>query len=970
MQPDMNKKPFYIGQYIKIGILLICIFGAILAGALGGSVVAVVKEAPEIDLSKIGEALTENSTIVDAEGSLLEKIETAEYREVVSIETIPQFVKDAFVAVEDERFYEHMGVDIMGIGKSVLDNISAGDFVRGGSTITQQLARDLYLNDEKTLDRKIKEAYIAMKMNDSLSKDEVLEIYLNRVFLGQNAYGVQAAADTYFSKNLEDLTIAEAAALAAIPKAPTDFALYKAMRPEDVGEERVLGEIVLSGEKYFAAYNPGFEERQQYVLSKMLELGMIDEAQYQGALTEDIAAAINPPERRMADLSSYFTSLVKAQVVDKLMSKFNLTRDEALDKLYNGGLKITATIDLKMQRQLEDLYEDFTNLPLGDESEYGPKLLSWELSEAGNIENAGGTVLYFDKLNLLDQSDRVVFYTDEYEYQEDGLHLKSHKVRYTETGMMIKPFYTITDSRDLRTHAPISISIPEEHLAKASDGGVLIANAFLEEHPDFIQTDGETIAIDNSFYMVDDMGILQPQASTVVMDHNTGHIKAIIGGRGQTGYSILNRAYSSLRQPGSTMKPISVYAPALDNKYTLASIIDDLPHYNDKQELWPINWYGEYRGLTTIRESIEVSANVNAVKMLEKIGLEKSKEYLKKFGLINGTHPELDNFISKQEDPFQNDENTAAMALGGMTYGLTNVELTAAYAAIANRGTYIEPLSFSKVEDRRGNVVLENEPETNEVISEGAAYLVTDALHSTTQQGIASNAQVEGYDIAGKTGTSGTVTENQDSWFVGFSPYYTVGVWIGADDPQLKLNEVSLYATNLWNQVNTAILEGYSPKTFDKYGDIVEVEICTESGLLPTDACRADHRGAVRTELFIKGTEPKKECSVHVWKTVDTHDGLLITERTPKNFMSTRSFITRAEEYDPTENGGILPTDWYAMAPTSYSPVYYPTEEELAEQRKKDEEDRKKREQEEEDKKKQEQENPDSETEEPSSTSE
>lgn len=956
MKPGLKR----VLKYTKILALLLLIVIAVFAGSIGGSVIAVIKETPPIDLSKISEALSENSTILDSNGDLLEQIETMEYREVKSINDIPKHVRDAFVAVEDERFYNHMGVDLVGIVKSVMDNISAGGIVRGGSTITQQLARDLYLNDEKSLDRKIKEAYIAMKMNKALDKNEVLEIYLNRVFLGQNAYGVQAAANTYFSKDLSELTIAEAAALASIPKAPTDYALYYTVPPEDAGDQKVLSEINLSGEKYFAVYNPYFEDRQKYVLFKMHELNMISDEEYQAALQEDIASALNPPERRMADLSSYFTSLVKSQVTDKLMKKYNLTREEAQDKLYHGGLQITASIDLEMQRKLEEVYANFTANILNSENsdESGVNFLDWKLNETGDITNANDDIIYFNKSNVLDDNDNIKIPSGEYEFVDGNLHISQTSLRHTEGNIILQPFYSKTEDGDLKTHSRSSISIDSEMLTLSSDNRIVINSAYLAEHPDFYTEADGMIILNKSYYTIDTVGTLQPQSSTVVIDHNTGLIKAIIGGRGQSGSSILNRAYTSVRQPGSTMKPLAVYAPALDNDYTLASIIDDLPHYNDRHEIWPVNWYGNYKGLMTVRESIEVSANVNAVKTLEKIGIPKSKEYLTKFGLINGLNPDADNFISKDEDPYTNDENTAAMALGGMTYGVTNVDLTAAYAAIANKGTYLEPLSFSKVTDRRGNVVLENESESREVLSEGVAYLLTDALHSTTQQGIAQNAQVEGFDIAGKTGTSGTATENQDSWFVGYTPYYTVGVWMGSDDPQLKLKEVSIYSTKLWSVINKSILEGKESKPFSKPSNIVEVEVCTKSGMLPTDACRADHRDVVKKEIFVKGTEPKKECNVHVWRTVDKNDGLLITEKTPDSEKSIRSYITRLIKYNPADNDGIVPEDWAMMPPTSYSPIVYKTPEEIeAEKKAKEEEEKKKKE--EEDKKKNEQENPD-----------
>lgn len=942
----MNTKPNVIIKYLKVFFLSLLILFTIIGGMLGGAVVEVIKSTPDFDLSKISDALSENSTIVDSNGNLLEKIETVEYRELIGINDMPQFVKDAFLSVEDERFYEHGGVDPIGIAKSLIDNVIAGGFVRGGSTITQQLAKDLYLTNEKSLERKIKEAYIATKMNAALSKDEILEIYLNRVFLGQNAYGVQAASKTYFSKDIKDLTIAEAASLAAIPKAPTNYSLFYTVIPDENTEGKVLGETVIAGQKYFVVYNPNFEDRAKYVLSKMLELGKISQEEYDTAIQEDISLAIKVPERDTNQISDYFASLVKEQVVEKLIEKYNISRQEAKDKLYNGGLVITASVDTNMQKKLENIYSDFSKIVLSGDGDGSANFLNLSKNDDNDIVDHDGKVIYFRKSNVFNENNDLVFYPGQFEFTDQGLTLKSERITINENGIIVKPFYTVTEENDIKTHSPTILSIKPEYITKTSEGKILISNDFLLANPEFESHSEDALVINKKFYSIDDDGVIQPQSSTVVLDHSNGEIKAIIGGRGQSGRNILNRAYSSVRQPGSTMKPIAVYGPALDNGKTLATIIDDVPHYNESHVLWPVNWYGEYRGLTTIRESIETSANVNAVKMLEEITIPTSKKYLTKLGIINEKNPELDNFVSREENPSKNDENTAAMALGGMTYGVTNLDLTSAYSTIANKGIRMEPLSFTKVTDSKGNVILENSANKTEVFKPSVAFLLADALHTTTNRGVAANAKVEGYQVAGKTGTSGTATENQDSWFMGFTSYYTVGVWMGADDPQLKLKEVSMYSTRLWGIINKAILEGLAPKDFEIPKDVIKIPVCTKSGLLPTEACYADPRGCVREEYFIKGTEPTKECNVHVFRTVDSTNGLLAPENTPDHAKSVRSFITRPIPYDPAKNDNIYPTDWQYMAPTKYSDVKHKSQEELdkeKEEKKKKEEEEKKR---------------------------
>lgn len=927
----MKKRKNPILDGIIIFLLIIFIIGAIFAGALGGSIIDIMSQSPQIDLSNIGDAMTENSVILASDGEVLEQIETTQYREIIAIEEVPQHVKNAFVAVEDERFYNHIGADPIGIVRSTLDNISAGQIVRGGSTITQQLARDLFLDDDRTYERKIKEIYIALKIEESLSKDEILELYLNRIFLGQNAYGIGAASETYFSKDVTELSLAEAAALASIPQAPTQYSLFNTLRPEQVTEdETVVGEILISGENYICVYNPTYENRQAYVLDKMLELGFISQDDYESANSQDMVGSINPPERHNTDISSYFSTLVKNQVVKALMDKFNLNEDEAYHHLNNGGLNIYSTIDMDMQMDIEALYSDFTNLALnGGETKDG-NFLSLTLNEKGDILSNDESVIYFRKDNLFTDNFQLFFNIDQYSFNENGLLLYKDGVRYSESGLVVQAFYSLDDNGDLRTHSPTNINI-EAGNVQETEIGILISQEYLNEHSDLFTQEDSILYLNPVSYNVDKVGVIQPQSSTVVIDHTSGEIKAVVGGRGEDNSSMRNRAYSLVRQPGSTMKPLAVYGPMLANGSNLATPIDDIPHYNDKEQLWPINWYSEYRGITTIRKALETSSNVAAVKGLESIGLEKSKEYLEKFHLINKENPEDDSFITAKEDSSLNDENTASMALGGMVYGFTNVDMTAAYAAIANKGTYIEPKSFTKITDNNGNLILENDVETTEVFDESTAFLLQDAMYSTTLQGIATNAQLDNFPVAGKTGTSGTVDENQDSWFIGFTPYYTIGFWMGADDTRIKLSEVAENSTSMWSEIGNTIHRGLEKKDFIVPSSIVKREVCNQSGKIPTDACRADHRGTIIEEYFARNNTPKNDCDVHEWAEIDSNNGLLASESTPIWARITKSFIKRVPAYLPEENQGILPTDWDMTMPTEYSTHHYEPEPEETE---------------------------------------
>ena len=260
-----NRKGLRIFFTILIMIIVIA------AGTASGIVIGIAKDAPKIDPTNISSLLNQTSFILDENGKVIEKIQTEEYRTIVSLSKIPLHLQDAFIAIEDERFKSHIGVDPRGIASSFMDNIKAGHTVRGASTITQQLARNLYLSNEKKLDRKIKEAYLALQIEKALTKNQILEGYLNRIYLGQGAYGVQEAAQTYFSKNVEELTIAESAALAGIVKGPSKYALYETLRPENFDAEKhiEIGQVNILSEKYIAIYNEEPIKRQKLVLAKM-----------------------------------------------------------------------------------------------------------------------------------------------------------------------------------------------------------------------------------------------------------------------------------------------------------------------------------------------------------------------------------------------------------------------------------------------------------------------------------------------------------------------------------------------------------------------------------------------------------------------------------------------------------------------------------------------------------------------------
>ncbi|MBC7087175.1 MAG: PBP1A family penicillin-binding protein [Tissierellales bacterium] len=893
---------------LKIILLSLLFVGILTTGVVGMGVVGIISEVPEIDPTTIVSSLNQTSTIYDLEGNLVEKIQAEELRTVVSITKMPKHLIDAFVAIEDERFFEHPGVDIRGIGAALIDNITKGS-LRGGSTITQQLVKNVYLNNDISITRKIKEAYLALQVEKVLSKDQILEAYLNRNYFGQNAYGVQEASRTYFSKDVEELTLAEAAMIAGIVKSTANYQPYYRVKPEDFDPEKhfEVGEIEVLGEKYICVFNEESVKRQRIVLNKMLELGKISQTEYEEALNQDMKSSLKPEQKKLNDISSYFTDMVKKDVIDKLIEDKGFTFEQAQDLLYTGGLSIYSTIDLNMQRQLENIYDNFVEILFGDTQNYkNPVLIDWSSNRSGDIIDSNDNIIFYKKSNLMDDDNNLILKSGEYSFENGNLIIDSKKVTPYAKHFDIADFYTIDEKKNLVTHTVGSVMLDED-IYKVENGKIIIDKSYLDSKSDFYQIIDDNLILNNKYYYVQKEGIVQPQSATITIDYKTGHIKAVVGGRDVKGSRILNRATDSKRQPGSAIKPLSVYWPALNSSYTAASVIDDIPFYNSSGEIWPKNWYSGYRGLHTLRKSVEQSVNVNAVKVLQDIGINTSLEFLDKLN-IN------DSIVRAKDNPNINDENLAALGLGGMSNGLTPLELTAGYGAIANKGVYVEPISFTKVLDKNGNILIDNVPEETRITSEQVAFIMGDILRTTVSNGLASRAKMPNMVVAGKTGT----TQNQaDIWFVGYTPYYVTGTWIGNDTPKITLSKGSSTVATLWKHINTVIHEGLESKmSYPVPEGIVTQTICTQSGLLPSEHCHKDPRGTIRDEYFVRGTEPTSICETHIELTIDTTNGKIANEFCPEENLATRVFIRRNPPYNPADNNGIVPLDFDYEAPT------------------------------------------------------
>ncbi|TCO70197.1 penicillin-binding protein 1A [Marinisporobacter balticus] len=894
---------------IKILILIILLTTFIVGGVLFGWVFAMIKSTDPVDFSKMYTLLDENSFIYDSEGKIIEKVESEGLRTIVKYNQIPENLKNAFIAIEDQDFMTHNGINPKRIVKALWEDLKAGSAVQGASTINQQLVKNLYLSNEKTIERKVKEAYYAIQMNQKLTKNEILEAYLNTVYMGSGANGVQGAAYTYFSKDVSELDLAECALLAGIVKNPSKYSPLKTLKKEDVDPNKHFI-IDDSDEIYTIVFDERYKPRQQLVLKIMKNENKITDEKYNQALNEDLKTHLKPGKKQIYGISSFFSDKVKSDVLEALMQQLDQTEEEASNMLYNKGLRIYSTIDLNIQKTLEAAYEDSKNFPS----------IKARKDSAGNIlAKKNNTVLLYKYTNLINTSEQLVIPKVDYQYDQEGnlILFKGKRLNFTplyEDGIMkaiqlsVNDAYKQNEQKEILMFKGRSVKIPSEYKRYDDNKNVVVSKEFFTAKPQFFSKDANNnLLIAKEDYSISSKGVVQPQSAMVIMDQHTGDIKALVGGREVSGQKLYNRAIAP-RQPGSSIKPLAVYTPALDNGWTEGSIVDDVPHYDNKGRSWPRNWDRKFRGLSTLREGLQWSMNVMSVKIAEQIGVQTSIDYLKKMGIT-----------TIKESGAYSDMNLSAMALGGMTQGISPLEMAGAYGALANEGVYIKPKSFIKVTDRDGNVILENESYKNLVVSPEVAFIVTDMMKTVVSSGTAHRAKLSNPNIpvAGKTGTT---SDNYDAWFVGYTPYYVGAVWIG-NDLQIELDgKAGTKKLELWKKVMEEIHKDLPTKNFIKPKNVISVQIDTESGKLPTDLSRRDPRGTIASRYFVKGTEPKTYDDVHIELEVDTSTNKLATPYCPPTLIEKRVFTKRPVPYVPANNGGIVPGDYIYEAPTEYCP--------------------------------------------------
>jgi len=696
-----------------------------------------------------------------------------ERRIVIPLSHMPDMLKNAFIAAEDDRFYQHKGINLLSILRAFLKNIEAGSIVQGGSTITQQVTKSFFLSPEKSYQRKIREVILAYRIDKTFSKEEILFLYLNQIYLGHGAYGVKAAAENYFDKDVQELTLAECAILAGLPRAPTRYSPFK--------------------------YPERARNRQVYVLNRMVAEGYITNMQAAEALSEPL----NIKTRRNWYLEKvpYYTEYVR-QYVEKKYGR---------DLLYNGGLQVYTSVNIDMQKTAVQ------------EIEKGLRDLDKRQGYRGSLTNLA-------KEEIETFSDQI-----KEKIKEEPL----------EKNQIVQA--VVTDIRESNNETIVRIGddtgiIPLKRMdwARKPDPGVAY-------HENSVKKPGDVLRIGDVIYVktiekqaennIWELALEQEpkvQSALLCLEAETGHVKAMVGGR-DFEQSQFNRAIQSRRQPGSAFKPI-VYAAALDKGYTPASVIlDTAVVYEDRRQnfVWkPKNYSQKFYGPTLFRDALAHSRNLVTIKILKDIGVGYTIDYAKRLGITS---------------PLQRD---LSLALGSS--GVSLLELVNAYAVFSNMGYRVKPVFITRIVDRHGNILEETEVEKEKVIEKSTAYLITSLLESVIKEGTGKRVQALNRPVAGKTGTT---NDMNDAWFVGYTPQYITGTWVGFDEEaSLGKGETGASAAApIWLDFMSRILEGKPGRVFQVPGDIVFAKIDAETGLLPIPETKK-----TVFECFKEGTVPQK----------------------------------------------------------------------------------------------------------------
>ncbi|MDZ7666034.1 MAG: PBP1A family penicillin-binding protein [Desulfotignum sp.] len=766
-----KKETRWMLSFIKWASIFVFISILLTAGGLAGLYVYLSQDLPKINSLEDYQPATVSYVFSD-DGRKIGEFYN-ERRIVIPLSEMPDNLINAFLAAEDSRFREHPGIDIQSIFRAFIKNFQAGAITQGGSTITQQVTKSFLLTPERTYERKIKEAILAYRIEKKFTKDEILFLYLNQIYLGNGAYGVEAAAENYFGKQARDLNLAECAMLAGLPQAPSRYSPFQ--------------------------FPDRAKQRQIYTLNRMKEEEMVSNVDVTEAI--DTPLDIKPRKNWFIEQVPFYTEHVRRYVEKKY----------GADALYNQGLEIHTAVNIEYQKMGQTaVQKGLVDLDrrMGYRGPSGQipvsEIETFCASEAEKIQES-----------LLNQGDI-----------HTGVVLEVND-QNKQVGVRVGNFSGIIqlDTMTWARRPNPKIAYYESKVTAPSQ---------VLKPGDIIQVQVKTPSKTGTDYEFTLFQEPVAQAALLSIEAETGHVKAMIGGRDFRD-SQFNRAYQSRRQPGSAFKPI-IYAAALDKGYTPATVIMDSPLvYEDAKRdfIWkPQNYAKTFYGPTLFRQALVHSRNVVTIKILQDIGIPYAIDYARKLGITSEISENL------------------SIALGSS--GVSLLELVNAYAVFSNLGYFIEPVFITKIFDRHGNLLETSQLARKKVIDMSTAFIMTHLLKSVVTSGTGQRVKALNRPVAGKTGTTNNL---YDAWFLGYTPRYTTGVWVGLDQGESlgKGETGSRTASPIWLDFMQQALEGKPVRTFTVPDGVVFTKIDAKTGLLPIDESKE-----TIFECFKEGTVPTK----------------------------------------------------------------------------------------------------------------
>lgn len=719
---------FWLGTLCLVGICTVAMIGFIFMQYVHTTL------APTLQVDADDYTMEESSIIYYHDDEVMENDGWVEYQAIhgavnrvwVDFEEMPDALWQAAVAIEDHRFFEHNGVDWKRTIGATVNMFIGMKNTFGGSTITQQMLKNMTEDDDGTVNRKVREIFRALEFEKNNTKWDILELYLNMIYLGKGCYGVQTAAQFYFGKDVSELSVAECASLIAITNNPSLYGpMYNVTYTRDDGTTITPRELNKQRQENIIDRMAGVDTGLTYLTEEEAEAAKAEVLQFTDGTTDadDIVAKATGGIK----INSWFVDQVIWDVSKDLADALDISEKEARILINSSGYRIYTTMDLEIQEIAESVYEDRSNLDV--------------TSRSGQ----------------------------------------------------------------------------------------------------------------------------QLQSGITIMDPYTGDIVAIVGKVGEKMENLGFSCATARRQPGSSIKPLTVYAPAIEaGAVNQGTTFDDYPVQLMEDSPWPKNSPNKYRGWTSVRTGVQHSINTIAVQTLQAVGTAEAFAFATEklnMGLV------------------AEDMDISPLGMGGLTYGLSTVEMAAAYSAFVNSGIYTEPRTYVRVEDADGNVILENENESHVAMKESTAYLMNDMLKNAVNAGTGTSAKFSGMTIAGKTGTT---TSNKDRYFVGYTPYYVAAVWTGYEEPE-NISYSGNPAITMWKKVMQQVHADLPNKDFERPAEGLEtVTVCADSGLLCTDACHADVRGDRAISVVVAaGTAPTESCTLHVFKDYCSEGKCLATEFCP-----------------------------------------------------------------------------------------